>query len=300
VKLHQLLRDIGHFGNWISALFGVHSGPIPGPSIPPYVEIARAMILAFVIVGVVVGFVHSVAGVLQLTRRRRRGATDPDVMLDESGPETDDCGQNSWRIDDLLVCMTVGAVALFGLLTLSNNTSYARYLDPVVIFGAVLSARVGARLAVRCSQNAQRIFGAVLGVVLALSLVGSLEAAGVRAPVAPTRALESYLGSHHLNHGVGDYWASSVVTVNTGQSIEIRPVVANLEGQIVPDGRQASIDWYKGQHFQFLVYERAPFGRVDATTVRATFGSPARVVSVGRYYVVTWKHSLALHGQPFP
>lgn len=292
VALAQLGRDVGHFVSWFTAIFGVHPGPAPGASIPLVIAIGRVLVVVLVVAGCAAGLWSAVSGAIWGIRRRGVIVATSD---DESG-EVD----RAWRVDDLLVCMTIGAVGTFGLLTLSDHSGYARYLDPVAIFSSILAARVVARRVALVDRRGKVVIFGGLTLVGILCILGSVRAATEPIPVPPTAALEQYLESHQLVHGIGDYWASSIVTVNTKERVIIRPVVANFDHEIVPDGRQASIDWYRGEQFQFLVYEVKPYGRVGLASIKATFGAPPLIVRVGQYFVVTFGHPISVRPQPFP
>jgi hypothetical protein len=286
VKLRQLLRDVPHFGDWITAIFGIHNGPVVGPTVSPLSATFRAVIFALVVLGFIAAIIQLVRGII---------SPSPGYELDGS-VEVD-----LWRVDDLLLCMTLGAIGLFGLLTLSDSTSYARYLDPVAIFASVLAARFLPRFVTSFSSRVIQVIAGFIALTLVFCVISSVSAAGEKPPTAPTQQLENYLFAHHLTHGIGDYWAASIVTVDTKNAVIVRPVVANLSGEIVPDGRQASISWYQGQHFSFLVYQRDPYGRVNLATIKKTFGPPINIAHIGGYYyVVTWSHNLTLRLQPFP
>ncbi len=284
VTMQQLSRDIGHFGVWLTSIFGLNNSLLGGGVVPPVYLVTRLVIFVLVIFAICVAVVQLLIGVFR-----------PKVPTDsESG------SIELWRIDDLLLMMTAGAVALFLLLTLSDNVSYARYLDPVILFGSLLAARILPRLIERFSDQVEPMAAPLLAFALIVCGYASTVTAMAKTPAPPTTQLEHYLLAHDLTHGIGDYWASSIVTVDTRSQVVIRPVVANLAGKIVPDGRQATIDWYRGQHFQFLVYERKPYGRVGLRTVRATFGVPMNIHVIGRYFVVTYGHPLSLIGRPYP
>ncbi len=292
VGLSQLARDVGHFVNWSSAIFGVHLGPISGPSIAPIFAVVRALVLVAVVLAIAASLVRSGLGVLRWAPRRLSWFRDDD------GSGVVD--QSTWRADDLLLCMTIGAIGTFGLLTLSDNPEYARYLDPVTIFGVALGARVIGRLV---NRLADRVWAFSLGALVLIAgccAASSAMDARTYVPRAPTAGLEAYLTAHHLYSGVGDYWASSIVTVNTKERVTIRPVVANASMEIVPDGRQATIDWYRNRDFAFLVYETRPHGHVNRATAERTFGRPEKIVRIGSYFVVTWSHPIALSPHPFP
>ena len=97
-------------------------------------------------------------------------------------------------------------------------------------------------------------------------------------------------------HGVGDYWSSSLVTVEADDHVTVRPVTT-LSGKIVQFDRQLNTDWYRCQSFGFLVYDTArPWHGVNATSAIATFGEPSRVFSVGTYRVMTWQSGIHITG----
>jgi hypothetical protein len=141
----------------------------------------------------------------------------------------------------------------------------------------------------------------VAGLAIAAGLAGGvaldLETTSAPQPIAP---LDAFLLAHHLTAGIGDYWAASVVTLETRGAVTVRPVVANNAGIIVRDGRQSDSAWYQGRRFQFLVYQRAPYGRVSATTVEKTFGRPSAMYRIGDYSVLVWPQRIRLPAGEFP
>ena len=280
--LARMEHNLGHLAAWTLALLGVTPGPFGGPRVPVVVESAHAMLVVLV----------ACAGLYALVLLAR-GLTShgaPDAVHEARS-----------RMDDLLLFAAVGDLGVFELLTLSNNVLYARYLTAGVVFATVLTARMVARVAERSwSPRLLGPLGVVVGaIVVALCTNVVIELRGPL-PTRPAVALEHYLVEHHLSHGVGDYWAASIVTLDSGGAVTIRPVVANLHHLIVPDGRQADGSWYRGQRFQFLVFQTLPYGRVDVATVTRTFGMPVHVQRVGQYFVATWRHQLALSGAAFP
>lgn len=280
--LARMEHNLGHLMAWGASLFGVIAGPYRGPHVPVVLELAHLVVLVFVLFALVYAVVLLVRGVV-----RPVGEASADAPR--------------WRMDDLLLFAAAGDAGVFEVLSLSNNILYARYLTAGLIFSVILAARMTARM---LSSSRLRVPVAPLGVLAAL-LVACLSANVVlelrgAEPPQPAVALVHYLEHHHLTLGVGDYWAASVVTLESGGTVNIRPVVANLHHLIVPDGRQADGSWYLGQHFQFLVFETLPYGRVDEATLTRTFGAPAHLDRVGRYFVATWRHELTLSRPAFP
>jgi hypothetical protein len=274
-----MATSLGHLVTWELSLFGVTPGPYGGPNESLVVRGAHALAGAVVLL-VLLG---ALAGMLRGAWRGGAG------------------GDGRWRLDDLLVLGCLGDLGVFELLALSNNPAYTRYLTAGVVFATVLAGRQLGRLATGRGRGRTAHCAAVLAILLVVAfsaeVVSELRAPG---PAQPVAALDAFLQRHHLSHGVGDYWAASVVTLETKGTVAVRPVVADLRGVLVRDGRQSDVAWYRGQRFQFLVYQRAPFGRVDLATITRTFGPPERTYTIGTYYVALWTHLLTLPSGAFP
>ena len=116
-------------------------------------------------------------------------------------------------------------------------------------------------------------------------------------PVQASSALVSYLEGHHLSSGIGDYWSSSVVTVESSDAVVIRPVTTEPGTRYLGRYmRQTTSSWY-ATGFEFFVYNTAlAWNSVDAQTAAASFGPPLQVASVGTYRVLTWGHDLSVPG----
>ena len=120
---------------------------------------------------------------------------------------------------------------------------------------------------------------------------------GASPPVPAAAALVSYLEQHHLTSGIGDYWSSSIVTVESSDAVVIRPVTTELGTHYLRRYmRQTTSAWY-GTGFEFFVYNTAlPWNSVDVKTASASFGPPLHLASVGTFRVLTWGHNLSVPG----
>jgi hypothetical protein len=281
----RMVTSAGHLLDWGGALFGLSDGPYGGPSVPVVSLVAHGAILLVVLGALAI----SLAGTLRQV-----------ALGSPRGDGASETAASTQLLDELLLFALFGVVATFELLTLSNKPDYARYLTAGVVFAVVLAARVVARRLGGARRRTRR--GAVVASALVFALCALEIPAELHAPL-PAQSVDKLvqlLEAHHLDHGIGDYWAASVVGVESAGQVLVRPVVANLSHRIVPYGRQSEASWYTGQHFQFLVYQRAPYGRVDAATVAGTFGRPSEVLQVEDYYVALFGHPLTLSGASFP
>jgi hypothetical protein len=200
-------------------------------------------------------------------------------------------GEGSVALDDLLVVGVIADLVMFASLTLSSSdVSFARYLVPGVIFAAILAGRGVASLADRRPSSLPLRGSSTAGAaVLACLAFGAGAQIAAPVPVQPQGSLGDFLADNGLYQGLGDYWTSSVITVDTRSQVTVRPVMADPGGQLEGYGRQSATAWYTGQKFQFLIYYNVePVDGVDAISAEATFGQPAKTFTVGGYEILVW------------
>ena len=196
---------------------------------------------------------------------------------------------SSWRIEDLLLLAFFADLGLFVYLNPTNDGDGARYLTAGLIFAAILTGCILGRLAERPMRRAREFVGVITLIALAVCSLGVAQNFVGAEAKAPAADLGHFLLSHHLTSGVGDYWSSSLTTLETNGAVVVRPVIWNRKHILVRYGRQSDVAWYREKTFSFFVYDTArPWRRVDAAPAIATFGPPARTYDVGTYRVMTW------------
>ncbi len=320
----QVVENIGILADRIAALFGVVD-LVGGLSSPPLVLRAAPLLLLCLAVWAVGS---ALSGSFRATRRatagrrsagqrlrRRRApaaAADADNapaaaaaaaaagMPSAAAVTEATAGVPPWVLDDLLVIGIVGDVCSFVIFGTDGSPDLARYLLPGYVYAAMLAARWLARQ-VRARPAAGRPVLAMSGLVLALSCAGF--AAGSLGPPAPqeARQLAGFLAAHHLTDGLGDYWSSSLVTVDSGGEVAVRPVTVGRDGLLVRYDKQSDAGWYAGKRFQFLVYDSANIWQgVDAGAAVATFGRPRTIYDVGSYRVLRWSRALTVSAALLP
>jgi hypothetical protein len=274
----RFAANIGLIGEWGGHMLGIGGGDVGTGGVPGPLQAVHVLGVAAVAVGVM-------AAALSVTRGMRHGNV---ASVDRS---------ESWRLDDLLLIAFVADLAVFVLFTTtSTDQTFSRYLTGAVVFGAVLAGRaVGGTLHTARSAWTRRV-GALVGVgVLAAFGAGTAFTVTSPAPGRPYQQLGAFLEAHHLDRGIGDYWSASVTTVATGQSVTVRPVIADATDRIVSYDRQSSTLWYTGESFQFLVYDTAHlWGNVNLVSASKTFGPTARTYVVGTYRVLVWNHPVSV------
>ena len=208
----------------------------------------------------------------------------------------------------LLVAMVVNVVVYIPS-TLADATDLnAREFAIVLPFGAVLAGRtlavrlLGDRAAQsrqqRAAQPGQRRAAPWRAGVAAALLAGYAASLGYAAaqPSAPPANLQlaTFLAEHHLTEGVGGYWLSSIVTVESDGSVTVR---ALLPGNLQPDLWESKPSWYDPASYRptFLVTDSQPgffhYWKPNPAAL-AAYGPPARTYHVGTYTVYVWDKNL--------
>jgi len=205
-------------------------------------------------------------------------------------------------VDQVLAVAIVLNLALF--VVTSAGSEGPHEIAVVAPFGAALAARMlvgqarpqaaGAR-ADRPLARRARAAAAMAGLVVLLGYLGGLAHDVVQPASPPAFArVASWLQAHHLRYGLGGYWESSIVTVQTGGQVEVR---ALLKPTLRPDLWLAKPAWYDpaAQEANFVVLSNVP-GFMNNWEPRALiskyFGRPAHVYDFGPYTVMVWDRNI--------
>jgi len=144
-------------------------------------------------------------------------------------------------VNQLLLVGVVANLAAYIPSSLADHTALnAREFAPVLPFAAALTARtLGDRLGERMTGN--RVVAAAMCAVFCWYCGGLAHQAAAPAAPDPVANLEAFLVKHHLTDGIGGYWDSSVITVDTGGAITIRAVT---QGCLQPYDWESKPAWY--------------------------------------------------------
>ncbi len=197
------------------------------------------------------------------------------------------------RLDDLLIFGTVGSAATF--VVLHYKTGSLEYLTPGVVFGSIISAALLGRMARRYNTGGGARAAAVLGLALIVSYAAIAGATlSQTTPTSSFIQLVSFLRSHDLHRGVGDYWSSAPTTVYSEGSVVVRQVALSSNGGIEPLLCIAKDSWYTGSaHFLLLDVARNS-GRLIRHGSKYPFAAVANIYKVGEFRIVVWKRPVPL------
>ncbi len=219
-------------------------------------------------------------------------------------------------VDQLLAVAIVLNVVLYLLTNAADEASHEVAI--IVPFGAALAARVvvhgarevrdvreagsadagpgqerGAASAGRARRVRLAAWGAGIVVLAGYTAGLGYEIAQPSAPPANTD-LASWLVAHHLRYGLSGYWASSSVTVDSDNRVQVR---ALMQYTLKRDLWMSKADWYDpALHYaNFVVLDSQPgyFSHWEPRAlVRKYFGTPARTYRTGPYTIMVWKNNL--------
>jgi hypothetical protein len=289
-RFHQMWANLTHVPLKLAELVGIvntsqDTGGVPLILTAAHVVIAPLLLFCFV------------AAVVRLIDGVRRGDAREDPGTHAAG------GPEPWRLDDLLVLGTLGCV--FNFVYLSQTSSgFLRYLTAAVVFMSILAGREVTRWwAKPHAVEARRRAKALAAVALSCFLVtcGLEVSSSVDDP--PIAGLVSFLETHHLYSGVGDFWAASLTTVWSNGKVSVRPLVPASNEVLEGFNRGEAPGWFRGQRFQFVVYPASNGANsnfsVSLLTATMTWGAPTQTYLVSGYEVLLWSHSIEVsHYEP--
>ena len=194
-------------------------------------------------------------------------------------------------VAQLLVTGVVINLAVYVLSTRANVVTQTREIAAVLPFSAALAGRL----------LAGRLQAAKLMPLLLVVLLGYLAGLAHEISQPPVAAqnqqLTSWLAARHLHTGLSGYWESNIVTLTSGDRIQIRQVKP-YGGRLVPSTYESKADWYDPDRntANFVVLSPGVVagypGFGPERAVLATFGKPARTYHVGSYTILVWNSNL--------
>jgi hypothetical protein len=194
-------------------------------------------------------------------------------------------------VDQVLLTAMVVNLASYVLSTQASSVLVTREIVAVLALGAVLAGRLlGDRvLAIRWAP--------VAALLVLAGYAGGLGYA-LAQPKAPPQGqqLASWLEAHHLRAGLSGYWQSNVVTLTSGNRVQVRQVTEQGP-HLIPYRWNADTAWYDPRRAAASFVVLAPGtqeypGFTPEQLVLATFGPPAHKYLVGRYVILVWNRNL--------
>ncbi len=183
-----------------------------------------------------------------------------------------------------LICVAIIinlAVYIASLLPWPTRT---REITALLPLGAVLAARA---LVPPTITVARRLWLAFAAAVVA-ALVPLTAAAAAPPYRTPESALAAWLEDHGLRYGVAYYWDASIVTVASGDRVEVVPVHA-WRGWLAAYNWESQISWYNAKlHDATFVVAGGDEAPVAPSVFEQYLGRPGAIYNVGTYQVMVY------------
>ena len=205
------------------------------------------------------------------------------------------------RAEQLLFAAIVFNVGTY-LVSVMPLPSGSREVAAVLPCGAVLAARalVPARITAM-----PRAFAAVAATGLIALL--ALGTAASRPPMSPATApLAAWLEAHGLRYGIAGYWDASIVTLQSGNRVQIRAVdlYRNIDGHpglnIYAPGWETNALWYNASRYDATFAVADYQGRYPAANFEHFLGKPAATYRVASWLVLVYRANLLRRIWPRP
>jgi hypothetical protein len=171
-------------------------------------------------------------------------------------------------VSQLLLAGIVANLFAYIPSTLANYVSAlnTREIAPVLPFAAVLAGRMlgdrllrGPLMTIRLPDRrfGLRLVAGSLVVLMGWYGYGLWRQADTPPAAQPYEQLVAYLERHHLYNGIGGYWQSSIITVETGGKVTIRAVTPAC---LQPYPWESKAGWYdpSRSHANFLLLSQVP------------------------------------------
>ena len=189
------------------------------------------------------------------------------------------------RAEQLLCAAIIGSIGIY-LVSAMPVPGGAREIAAVLPCGAVLAAR--ACVPARITGTVRS--GLAVAVTALVALV-PLGAAATQPPLTPaTTPLAAWLETHGLSYGIAGYWDASVVTLQSGDRVQIRAV--DLRNKILVPSWETNLLWYTASRHDatFVVADRN--GRYPAAAFEKQFGRPVAAYPVASWLVLIYRTNL--------
>jgi hypothetical protein len=203
----------------------------------------------------------------------------------------------------LLAVAIVVNVAAYIFTVQAESIATTREIAAVLPFGAVLAGRLlpEALFAARPAHAPRRLGPGwvAAGVSLLACYLVMLGYNASQQPVPSQVAnLASWLARHDLSYGLGGYWQSNSVTLDTKDAVQVRAIAMNGGKLTTAAYWEASSAWYDPDNaYANFIVNAPPAWHPDAPGVfveqmEAIAGKPAKIYHIRGYTIAVWKQNL--------
>ena len=157
----------------------------------------------------------------------------------------------------------------------------------VLPFGAVLAARA---FVPRHIAGTLRV-GITTGLIAIAALLPLSVAAAQPTVAVPTASLSAWLKAHGLTYGLAGYWDSSVITLLSGNQVQVR-AVAMYGSQVFRYDWETNTLWFDASRHDatFLITDLAGIGL--SPSAESCFGKPVKIERVAHWTILIYHKNL--------
>jgi hypothetical protein len=133
--------------------------------------------------------------------------------------------------------------------------------------------------------------GTATGLAAIAALLTLTTAAARPAAAAPTAPLSAWLEAHGLTYGLAGYWNSSVITLQSGNRVQVRAVV--MQGRrVVPYDWETNTLWFDASRHDatFVIVDLA--GNGLSPSAGQFFGKPDKIGHVAHWAILIYQKNL--------
>lgn len=192
-----------------------------------------------------------------------------------------------------VLTVTLAALLLSYLFTTRGHYAYnAHEIAGVLPIAAVLAGRLLAGPILR-----RRLAPLLAAVLACYALILIHDASQPPAVSKENQKIIAWLRARHLTYGLAGYWYASILTLDSGNHIQVRPI-ARTGQSLVLNPWEMQTTWYdSSQHdATFVIIPRSPGTCYTIGCLRQApqevFGPPAATYQVGNLLVLTWHKNL--------
>jgi hypothetical protein len=204
------------------------------------------------------------------------------------------------RAEQLVCAAIVINLAIF-IVSVLPTTTDQREIAAVLPCGAVLAARacVPARI-VGSTRARVAVLAATLAAVLPLAVAAAQPPA-----TSPAVTLAAWLKAHRLTYGLAGYWEASVVTLDSGNRVQVRAIVHvrainPKNNHFTPYYWETKPGWYDASRYRatFVISESSDGVRV--ADAEHSFGRPVAIYHVAGCRILVYRTNLLAQLRPAP
>ena len=133
--------------------------------------------------------------------------------------------------------------------------------------------------------------GMAVGLVAIGALLPLTAAAAQPAAAVPTAPLSAWLKAHGLTYGLAGYWDSSVITLQSGNQVQVR-AVAMYGRQVFRYDWETNTLWFDASRHDatFVITDLAGSGL--SPSAESYFGKPVKIEHVAQWAILIYQKNL--------